>query len=71
MTSAVQTILERRPDSIPPHNSISDLVEYLFLVWRPGWYGMEPCTMQLGLTVIDPIIISIRCGSDESVSGWI
>lgn len=36
LTSAVRTILEQRPDSTPPHNTFSDLVEYLFLVWTPG-----------------------------------
>ena len=41
-TSAVQTILEQRPDSIPPHDNLSDLVEYLFLVWNPGMY-MHKC----------------------------
>lgn len=36
LMSAVQTILEQRPDSIPPHNTFSDLIEYLFLVWNRG-----------------------------------
>ena len=36
LTSTVQTIMDQRPDSIPPHHHVRDLVEYLFLVWNPG-----------------------------------
>jgi Leucine-rich repeat (LRR) protein len=45
LTSAVQTILEQSgPGSIPPPDDLSDLMEYLFLVWNPELDLLQVCS---------------------------
>ena len=66
MMSAVQTILDdSSPDSVPLPDDLSDLVEYLFLVWNEGHTHTHTLTLSLTHSHAPPsplqIVTSSRC----------
>ena len=69
-TSAVQTTIERQcPDSMPPQTKLSDLIEYLFLVWNQGNTQTSHTLLLIFFTFLETDIMTVsRNGFSDKVA---